>query len=125
MTGRHPAFFEGTEMPTAGWWETLWPEPARVLEAVGLKRNMDAVDLCCGDGWFTSEMAKVARRVLAIDLDRNMLAAARDRFIANLWKATPTNSQRLRAGWLISCSWRTPFTASPISPDWRKLYTRR
>ena len=78
MTSRHPAFFEGTEMPTAGWWETLWSEPARVLEAVGLKRNMDAVDLCCGDGWFTWEMAKVARRVLAIDLDRNMLDAARD-----------------------------------------------
>ena len=89
MTGRHPAFFEGTEMPTAGWWETLWPEPARVLEAVGLKRNMDAVDLCCGDGWFTSEMAKVARRVLAIDLDRNMLAAARDRFT----KAGTTNCE--------------------------------
>ena len=89
MTGRHPAFFEGTEMPTAGWWETLWPEPARVLEAVGLKRDTDAVDLCCGDGWFTWEMAKVARRVLAIDLDRNMLAAARDRFT----KAGTTNCE--------------------------------
>ena len=76
-------------MPTAGWWETLWPEPARVLEAVGLKRNMDAVDLCCGDGWFTSEMAKVARRVLAIDLDRNMLDVARDR----LTKAGTTNCE--------------------------------
>ena len=74
-------------MPTAGWWETLWPKPARVLEAVGLKRNMDAVDLCCGDGWFTSEMAKIARRVLAIDIDRNMLDVARDRLI----KAGTTN----------------------------------
>ena len=27
-------FFEGTEMPTAGWWEALWPEPARVLATV-------------------------------------------------------------------------------------------
>ena len=89
MTSRHPAFFEGTEMPTTGWWETLWPEPARVLEAVGLKRDTDAVDLCCGDGWFTSEMAKVARRVLAIDLDRNMLAVARDRFT----KAGTTNCE--------------------------------
>jgi SAM-dependent methyltransferase len=89
MTSRHPAFFEGTEMPTVGWCETLWPKPARVLEAVGLKRNMDAVDLCCGDGWFTSEMAKVARRVLAIDIDRNMLDAARDR----LTKAGTTNCE--------------------------------
>ena len=76
-------------MPTAGWWETLWPKPARVLEGVGLKRNMDAVDLCCGDGWFTSEMAKVARRVLAIDIDRNMLDLARDR----LTKAGTTNCE--------------------------------
>ena len=76
-------------MPTTGLWETLWPEPARVLEAVGLKRDTDAVDLCCGDGWFTWEMAKVARRVLAIDLDRNMLAVARDRFT----KAGTTNCE--------------------------------
>jgi SAM-dependent methyltransferase len=89
MTSRKPTFFVGTEMPTAGWWRALWPEPARVLEAVGLKRNMDVVDLCCGDGWFTWEMAKVARRVLAIDLDRNMLAVARDRFT----KAGTTNCE--------------------------------
>jgi hypothetical protein len=25
-----PGFFKGTEMPTAGWWEALWPEPAKV-----------------------------------------------------------------------------------------------
>jgi ubiquinone/menaquinone biosynthesis C-methylase UbiE len=50
---------------------------------------MDAVDLCCGDGWFTSEMAKVARRVLAIDIDRNMLDVARDR----LTKAGATNCE--------------------------------
>lgn len=89
MTDRHPAFFEGTEMPTAGWWETLWPDPAGVLKAVGLKRHMDAIDLCCGDGWFTSEMAKVARRVVAIDIDRNMLDLARDR----LTKAGAPNCQ--------------------------------
>jgi hypothetical protein len=60
MTIAHPAFFEGTEMSTAGWWEALWPDPAGVLKAVGLKPNVDAIDLCCGDGWFTTEMAKVA-----------------------------------------------------------------
>lgn len=74
-------------MPTAGWWETLWPNPAGVLEAAGLKPKMDAIDLCCGDGWFTSEMAKVARRVVAIDIDSNMLDVARDR----LSKAGTTN----------------------------------
>jgi ubiquinone/menaquinone biosynthesis C-methylase UbiE len=89
MTSRHPAFFEGTEMPTAGWWETLWPKPAQLLEAVGLKPGVDAVDLCCGDGWFTSEMAKVAHRVLAIDIDRNMLDVAR----ARLTKGGTTNCE--------------------------------
>jgi ubiquinone/menaquinone biosynthesis C-methylase UbiE len=82
MTMRHPALFEGTEMPTAGWWDALWPNPAGVLEAIGLRRDMAAIDLCCGDGWFTLPMSKVAARVVAIDIDRNMLEAARDRLAA-------------------------------------------
>jgi hypothetical protein len=40
MTGELPGFFQGTEMPTAGWWEALWPDPAGVLAAVGLKPGM-------------------------------------------------------------------------------------
>jgi hypothetical protein len=28
MTSKPAGFFEGTEMPTAGWWEALWPDPA-------------------------------------------------------------------------------------------------
>ena len=82
MTTRHPALFEGTEMPTAGWWDALWPNPAGVLEAVGLRRDMAAIDLCCGDGWFTLPMSKVAARVVAIDIDPHMLDAARDRLAA-------------------------------------------
>jgi len=82
MTTRHPALFEGTEMPTAGWWDALWPNPAGVLEAVGLRRDMAAIDLCCGDGWFTLPMSRVAASVVAIDIDRNMLEAARDRLAA-------------------------------------------
>jgi len=69
-------------MPTAGWWDALWPNPAGVLEAVGLRRDMAAIDLCCGDGWFTLPMSKVAASVVAIDIDRNMLEAARDRLAA-------------------------------------------
>jgi SAM-dependent methyltransferase len=79
MSDRLPGFFEGTEMPTTGWWGTLWPDPAAVLRAVGLKKDMDAVDLCCGDGWFTLPMAKVARHVLAVDIDRQFLELARHR----------------------------------------------
>jgi hypothetical protein len=50
MSGNPPGFFDGTEMPTAGWWEALWPDPKGVLEAVGLAPEMDVIDLCSGDG---------------------------------------------------------------------------
>jgi SAM-dependent methyltransferase len=78
MTGL-PGFFEGTEMPTAGWWEALWPDPAGVLAAVGLKPGMDVIDLCSGDGWFTLQIAKIAHHVIAIDIDPNLLEVAHHR----------------------------------------------
>src|SRR5215469_8893800 len=78
--GTHPrGFFQGTEMPTAGWWEALWPDPAAVLAAVGLKPGMDVIDLCSGDGWFTLQIAKIARHVVAVDIDRDLLELARVR----------------------------------------------
>ena len=63
----------------AGWWEALWPDPAGVLAAVGLKPGMEVIDLCSGDGWFTLQIAKIARHVVAIDIDRNLLEVARHR----------------------------------------------
>jgi 2-polyprenyl-3-methyl-5-hydroxy-6-metoxy-1,4-benzoquinol methylase len=74
-----PGFFEGTEMPTAGWWEALWPDPAGVLAAVGVAPGMHVVDLCAGDGWFTRQIAKIAAQVTAIDIDRRLLDVARVR----------------------------------------------
>lgn len=74
-----PGFFQGTEMPIAGWWEALWPDPAGVLAAVGVTPGMDVIDLCSGDGWFTLQIAKVARHVIAIDIDPNLLEVARHR----------------------------------------------
>lgn len=68
-------------MPTAGWWDSLWPDPTGVLGAVGLQHDTEAVDLCCGDGWFTLPMAKIARHVLAIDIDRHFLELARRRLM--------------------------------------------
>ena len=80
----HPAgFFQGTEMPTAGWWEALWPDPTGVLAAVGLRPGMDLIDLCARDGWFTLQIAKVARHVSAIDIDPNFLEVARHRLAEN------------------------------------------
>src|SRR6516165_3988028 len=76
-----PGFFEGTEMPSAGWWEALWPDPAGVLASIGLKPGMGVIDLCSGDGWFTLQIAKVARHVAAIDIDPTLLEVARVRLI--------------------------------------------
>jgi len=79
MDTHPPGFFAGTEMPTAGWWEALWPDPAHVLDSVGVAPGMDVVDLCCGDGWFTLQIAKIAAHVVAIDIDRRLLDIARIR----------------------------------------------
>ncbi|MGI8527603.1 MAG: class I SAM-dependent methyltransferase [Pseudolabrys sp.] len=81
MSSGFPGFFEGPEMPTAGWWEALWPDPAAVLIAVGIKPGMEVIDLCSGDGWFTLQIAKIARHVVAIDIDHNLLEVARHRLI--------------------------------------------
>jgi SAM-dependent methyltransferase len=72
-------FFQGTEMPDAGWWEALWPDPAGILRACGLSAVTVAVDLCAGTGWFTLPMARIARRVVAIDVDDKLLDQARRR----------------------------------------------
>lgn len=74
-----PGIFEGTGMPDPGWWEALWPEPAKVLSAVGVRPGMDVVDLCSGDGWFTLQIANLARHVIAIDIDATLLDTTRIR----------------------------------------------
>jgi SAM-dependent methyltransferase len=83
MPSNLSGFFEGTEMPTAGWWEALWPDPARVIAAVGIKPGMDVIDLCSGDGWFTLQIAKTAHRVTAIDIDPQLLDVGRHRLAEN------------------------------------------
>jgi protein-L-isoaspartate O-methyltransferase len=57
--------------------DTLWPDPAGVLASVGIGQGMTVVDLCSGDGWFTLQIAKVARHVIAIDIDGKLLETAR------------------------------------------------
>jgi predicted methyltransferase len=76
MTGSLPGFFEGTEMPAAGWWEALWPDPAGVLVAMGVTSGMDVIDLCSGDGWLTLQLTRIASHVIAIDIDTGLLDVA-------------------------------------------------
>jgi ubiquinone/menaquinone biosynthesis C-methylase UbiE len=70
-------FFPATTMPDAGWWQALWPDPAKVLAEMGAGPGMVAVDLCCGDGLFTVPLVHIAKRVYAIDIDPVMLDCAR------------------------------------------------
>ena len=70
-------------MPTAGWWEALWPDPAAVLAKVGIRPDMEVVDLCSGDGWFTMQIAGLSRHVIAVDIDKQLLKVAALRLAEN------------------------------------------
>jgi ubiquinone/menaquinone biosynthesis C-methylase UbiE len=72
-----PGFFEETGMPDPGWWEALWPAPAKVLSETGMRAGDEVVDLCSGDGWFTLPIAKVAHHVTAIDIDARLIERAK------------------------------------------------
>jgi ubiquinone/menaquinone biosynthesis C-methylase UbiE len=50
-----------------------------VLGKLGVKPGTEVIDLCSGDGWFTLRIAKIARRVVAIDIDPGLLEVARHR----------------------------------------------
>jgi len=66
-------------MPDPDWWQALWPDPAGVLEACGIRPGMDVVDLCCGDGWFTQPLSFIARSLVAIDINVELLDIAKRR----------------------------------------------
>lgn len=76
-----PGFFEGTGMPDAGWWEALFPHAGKILTDVGVKSEMEVVDLCSGDGWFTLPLSQMARHVFAIDIDDKLLEISRKRLL--------------------------------------------
>ena len=77
-----PGFFPATAMPDPDWWQVLWPDPKQVLAAVGIRADMEVVDLCCGDGLFTEPLALMCRHVIGIDLDPGMLEVARSKIAA-------------------------------------------
>ncbi len=77
-----PGFYPATAMPDADWWDALWPSPGDVLTALDLVPGLAlVVDLCCGDGLFTLHLAPLARRVIAIDIDPEMIERARNRLV--------------------------------------------
>ncbi|VAW90625.1 hypothetical protein MNBD_GAMMA21-66 [hydrothermal vent metagenome] len=71
-------FFTATIMPDKDWWQVLWPDPENVLQSVGLKPNMQVVDLCCGDGHFTQPMCRLVHpgKTWALEMDTGLLREA-------------------------------------------------
>ena len=64
----------------------------------GVRPGMEVVDLCSGDGWFTLQIAKIARHVVAIDIDPNFLEVARHRLTESRRDALRLSGRRrLRA----------------------------
>ena len=49
--------FPATAMPDRDWWRSLWPDPARVVAALGIESGMSVIDLGCGDGYLTAAIA--------------------------------------------------------------------
>ena len=74
--------FPATSMPDSDWWHALWPRPDVVMARLGIEKEAEVVDLCCGDGLVTNPLARMVRHVAAIDLDPATLALARDRALA-------------------------------------------
>jgi SAM-dependent methyltransferase len=77
-----PGFYPATAMLDSDWWEALWPQPKQILTALGIRPDMDVVDLCCGDGLFTAPLALLSRHVIGIDIDRGMLVVAQNKMKA-------------------------------------------
>jgi len=78
----HPVKFPATGMPDQDWWKALWPDPEGVMRRLGIDFGTKVLDLCCGDGHFTVPLAHIVGglgRVMAIDLDANLLAKAKHR----------------------------------------------
>jgi SAM-dependent methyltransferase len=70
--------FPATSMPDRDWWVALWPDPSGLLRGLGVRADMTALDLCCGDGYFTVPLARiVGGRVYALDFDSDLISQAR------------------------------------------------
>lgn len=69
-------------MSDAKWWQALWPDPEGVLRRLGVDFGSSVLDLCCGDGHFTTPIFNIVGRtgrVMALDIDPHMINLAKAR----------------------------------------------
>lgn len=57
---------------------TEWQNPELVLDLLGDLTDKDVADIGAGSGYFTFKMAKLARKVVALDIDPNSLEYIKD-----------------------------------------------
>ena len=51
-------------MPDRDWWQELWPNPQAMMRELGVRPGARAIDICCGDGYFTVPLAQLEGLVL-------------------------------------------------------------
>lgn len=56
--------------------EALWPDPKSVLLSLGVKSDMIALDLCCGDGYFTIPLSKITYKTYGLELEPDLIELA-------------------------------------------------
>jgi SAM-dependent methyltransferase len=71
------AMFPSTSMPDRDWWSALWPNPEKICSLSGAREGSVAVDLCCGDAYFTIPLANIVDKTYGIELDPSLLEQAR------------------------------------------------
>jgi SAM-dependent methyltransferase len=70
--------FKATAMPDSDWWHALWPDPRKLIRDLGIRAGMVAIDLGCGDGYFTAPLSDLlGGHLYALDLDPAMLESTR------------------------------------------------
>ncbi|OGN46293.1 MAG: methyltransferase [Lysobacterales bacterium RIFOXYA1_FULL_69_10] len=70
--------FPATSMPDREWWSALFPDPVAVLRRLGVEDGMTVLDLCCGDGLFTTALSEITQgRVYGLDVDPVLIARAK------------------------------------------------
>lgn len=78
----HPGKIPENAMVNSDWWQALWPDPEAVLRGLGIDFGLTVLDLCCGEGHFTSTIAHIVGgigRTMALDIDADALAVAKAR----------------------------------------------